>query len=97
MQNLRSHNTKEYWRILNQCDHPSQPHIPFLDLVDLFKNLNSTVSDNVNEENTHKLEQNRINLLHERINRNITQNEIFKCIKNLKNNKACGDHCILNE
>ena len=21
----------------------------------------------------------------------------FKCIKNLKNNKACGDHCILNE
>jgi hypothetical protein len=35
--------------------------------------------------------------LNERINRNITQNEIFKCIKNLKNNKACGDDCIINE
>ena len=75
----------------------SQPIIPFLDLVDFFENLNSFVSDNVNEENTHKLEQNRVNLLNERINRNITQNEIFKCINNLKNNKACGDHCILNE
>jgi hypothetical protein len=40
---------------------------------------------------------NNVNLLNERINRNITQDEIFKCIKNLKNNKACGDDCIINE
>ena len=99
MKTLRSQNTKEYWRILNQYDHPSQPNIPFLDLVDFFKNLNSSVSDNVNEENTQKLEQNSVNLLNERINRNtcITQNEIFKCIKNLKNNKVCSDDCIINE
>ena len=38
-----------------------------------------------------------MNVLNERINRNITQYEIFKCIKNLKNNKACGDDCIINE
>ena len=61
----------------------------------MFKNLNSSVSDNVNEEHTQKLEQNSVNLLNERINRNIAQNEIFKCIKNL--NKACGDDCIINE
>jgi len=97
MQNLRSQNTKEYWRILNQCDHSSQPNIPFLELVDFFKNLNSSVSDNVNEENTHKLEQKRVNLLNETINRNITQNEIFGCIKNLKNNRTCGEDCIINE
>jgi len=42
-------------------------------------------------------EQNHVNLLNERINRNITQNEIFKCIKNLKNNKASDDDCIINE
>jgi L-lactate utilization protein LutC len=71
MKTLRSQNTKEYWRILNQCDHSSQPNISFLDLVDFFKNLNSSVSDNVNEENTQKLEQNSVNLLNERINRNI--------------------------
>jgi hypothetical protein len=97
MKNLRSQNTQEYWQILNQCDHSSQPNIPFLDLVDFFKNLNSSVSDNVNEENTQKLEQNSVNLLNERINRNITQIEIFKSIKNLKNNKTCGDNCIINE
>jgi hypothetical protein len=97
MKTLRSQNTKEYWRILNQCDHSRQPNIPFLDLVDIFKNLNSSVSDNVNAENTQKLEQNSVNLLNERINRNITQNEIFKCIKNLKNNKTCGDDCIIDE
>ena len=97
MKTLRSQNTKEYWRILNECDHSSQPNIPFLDLVDFFKNLNSSVSDNVNEENTQKLEQNSVNLLNERINRNITQIEIFKSIKNLKNNKTCGDNCIINE
>jgi hypothetical protein len=40
---------------------------------------------------------NNVNLLNEKINRNITQDEIFKCIKNLENNKACGDDCIINE
>ena len=48
MKAIRSQNTKENWRILNQRDHSSQPNIPFLDLVDFFKNLIS--SDNVNEE-----------------------------------------------
>ena len=33
------------------------------------------------KKNTQKPEQNSVNLLNERINRNITQNEIFKCIK----------------
>jgi hypothetical protein len=40
---------------------------------------------------------NNVNLLNERINRNITQDEIFNCIKHFKNNKACGDDCIINE
>ena len=35
--------------------------------------------------------------MNERINRNITQNKIFKCTKNLKNNKTCGDDCIIDE
>ena len=93
MKTLRSQNTGEF--SINVITLVSRT-LPFLDLVDFFKNLNSSVSDNVNEENTHKLEQNRVNLLNERINRNITQNEIFKCIKNLKNNKACGDDCIIH-
>jgi len=39
MKTLRSQNTKEYCRILNQGDHSSQPNIPFLDLFDFFKTL----------------------------------------------------------
>ena len=31
------------------------------------------------------------------INGYISQNEIFKCIKNLKNNKTCGEDEIINE
>jgi hypothetical protein len=70
-----------YLLISPQITHSSQPNIPFLDLVDFLKNLISSVSDDVNEENTQKLEQNSVHLLNERINRNITQNEISKCIK----------------
>ena len=94
MKTLRSQNTGEF--SINVITLVSRT-LHFLDLVDFFKNLNSSVSDDVNEENTQKLEQNSVHLLNERINRNITQNEISKCIKILKNNKACGDDGIINE
>ena len=94
MKTLRSQNTGEF--SINVITLVSRT-LHFLDLVDFFKNLNSSVSDDVNEENTQKLEQNSVHLLNKRINRNITQNEISKCIKILKNNKACGDDGIINE
>ena len=49
MKNLRSQSTAEYWQIFNQCDHSYQPNIPFSDLIDISKNLNSSVTDNLNE------------------------------------------------
>ena len=36
-------------------------------------------------------------MLTQQLNGYISQNEIFKCIKNLKNNKACGEDEIINE
>ena len=49
MKNLRSQSIAEYWQILNQYDHSYQPNIPFSDLIDISKNLNSSVTDNLNE------------------------------------------------
>ena len=49
MKNLRSQSTAEYWQLFNQCDHSYQPNIPFSDLIDISKNLNSSVTDNLNE------------------------------------------------
>ena len=36
-------------------------------------------------------------LLNEEINFNIMQEEILRCIKKLKNNKACGEDYVVNE
>ena len=52
MKNLRSQSTAEYWQFFNQCDHSYQPNIPFSDLIDISKNLNSSVTDNLNEKKT---------------------------------------------
>ena len=43
------------------------------------------------------LDTNMIGQLNETINCDITKNEILKCIRKLKNNKACSDDLIINE
>ncbi|XP_063436930.1 uncharacterized protein LOC134718363 [Mytilus trossulus] len=94
LKNLRSQNTKEYWKILNQREHAKQPNIDFEDLLNFFKELNSGNSDPID------LPTNDTNLmseLNDNLNSPITKEEILKCIKNLKNNKACGDDMIINE
>ena len=99
LRTLRSNNTKEYWKILNQRDNARQPDISFDKLFDFFKKLNSLDSE---EEEMHnfsifELEQTHMENLNETINREISREEILKCIKNLKNDKACADDQIANE
>jgi uncharacterized protein YehS (DUF1456 family) len=38
-----------------------------------------------------------VNELNENINMKISKEEIPKCIKKLKNNKACGEDKVINE
>jgi hypothetical protein len=38
-----------------------------------------------------------VNELNENINMKISKEEILKCIKKLKNNKACGEDLVINE
>ena len=55
-----------------------------------FLNLNAAPVANENDNIPH-INPNDANSLNEQINKSITQEEILKCVKKIKNNKACGD------
>jgi hypothetical protein len=65
-----------------------QPNIEINTLYDFFKDLNTKGLD---EQQSTTLQNELPNDSNVHINGYISQNEIFKCIKNLKNNKACGE------
>ena len=70
------------------------------DLFKFFKNLNKAPDELlVQQENfdTDLLDNVNIGPLNEEINFCITQEEILRCIKKLKNNKACGEDYVVNE
>ena len=52
----------------------------------LTENFDTDLLDNVN-----------IGPLNEEINFSITQEEILRCINRLKNNKTCGEDCVVNK
>lgn len=97
LKGLRSQNTKEYWRILNQREHNKQPNIDFGKLLDFFKKLNSSEINSQDAVNIPEIDRNRINDLNENLNSEISKEEILKCVKSLKNDKACADDFIINE
>ncbi|KAK3103187.1 hypothetical protein FSP39_017152 [Pinctada imbricata] len=68
-------------------------------LYNFFKNLNEApdISNEVNEMLTAEIERNEYRELNHNINDIITEEEICKCIKKLKNDKAKGEDHIKNE
>ena len=96
MKNLRSHNTKEYWKILNRGKKTKQPDIPIDIFFDFYKDLNAPQSD-IDPHNLPEIDPDVINHVNEEINSHITREEIIKAIKNLKVNKSCGEDHIINE
>ena len=95
LRNLKVENPKEFWLIINSIDQDNDEQNINLDILyNLFKTLN--------ENNDHADEDNEINLQfiddHDEIlNSSITESEILKCIKSLKNNKCQANDNILNE
>jgi hypothetical protein len=61
-----------------------------------FLNLNAAPVANENANLPH-INPNDANRLNEQINKRIIQEEILKCMKKFKNNKACGDDLVINE
>ena len=92
MNDLKHSNSKEFWKILNSNRERKKSNIPINILFDFFRNLNSSDPDNIELPISNDVYE--LNVL---LNNPITENEIFKCIKDLKNGKACGDDHIINE
>ncbi|CAG2241030.1 unnamed protein product [Mytilus edulis] len=88
---MKTSDPKEYWNLLNRGKQKKQPNLPLEDLFDFFKKLNQTVEEPPNREmsNTDIFDNVDIDNLNDQINAYISREEIAKCIKNLKNNKAC--------
>ena len=82
----------KYWKVYFL----KQPDIEFKELFNFFKDLN-TLKETNEPENTLNIDPTITTELKENINYPITKDEIFKGIKNLKNNKAFGDDQVINE
>ena len=89
---LKGSNAKEFWKILNAKKGAKTSDVSINVLFEYFKSLNSQD----NREDVQNL-QPEVQALNEELNAYITENEIYKCIKELKNGKACGDDLIINE
>jgi hypothetical protein len=94
LKNVSRDNPKHFWKILGGHKRKQQPNIEINTLYDFFKDLNTKGSD---EQQSTTLQNELPNDSNVHINGYISQNEIFKCIKRLKNNKACGEDEIIIE
>jgi hypothetical protein len=91
IRNLKTNDTKAYWKVLSSEDTKFEPPKPSCDtFLQFFKSMNiSTVniepciSDNIIE--------------NEELNKDVTPEELLPCLQKLKTNKACSDDHITNE
>ena len=93
--NLKSSNSQEFWKLLKKGKTREQPNIPIDKLFEFFKTLNE--NPDADPINIPLLDPGNVNELNENINMKISKEEILKCIKKLKNNKACGEDLVINE
>jgi len=91
---LKSSNSQEFWKLLKKGKTREQSNIPLDKLFEFFKTLNE--KPDADPINFPLLDPDDVNELNENINMKISK-EILKCIKKLKNNKACGEDLVINE
>ena len=87
---------KKFWTLLGKHKRSKQPNIEIESLYNFFKTLNEA-EPNDSIENLNELPHNIPEYSNEKLNSQITKEEILKCINNLKNDKACADDEIINE
>ena len=94
LRNLKSKNPKDYWKFINSLSKKKDnDKIDIEILHEFFKNLNeqSHEADDDVHINIDKTDDDEI------LNSYITEGEILKCIKLLKNNKSSANDRIINE
>ena len=91
IRNLQSTDPKQYWNILNRGSNSRQNlhDISKETFLDHFKNLN--IIQNTDYED---LQPEEITHLNDELDEPISENEVLKAIKSLKNNKTCSDDLI---
>ena len=94
LRNLKCKNPRDFWKIMNSLNKTNDnENIDIKTLYDFFKNLNE---QNENEDMPQDLNIDLSND-NELLNSPITEEEICKCIKMLKNNKSSSNDKIINE
>jgi hypothetical protein len=84
LNNASRDNPKHFWKILGGRKRKQQPNIEINTLYEFFKDLNTKGPD---EQQSTTLQNELPNNSNVHVTGYISQNEIFKCIKNLKNNR----------
>ena len=93
LRKLNKHKPKEYWKIINNLEKKTEDaSLPINQFYQYFKELNALPDTHENIEPNINIHDNDAI-----INSPITREEITKCAKQLKNNKAFGNDNILNE
>ena len=100
LESLYSQNRNEFWKYLKSMKGTSKnDDLPQLDkLISHFRNLYFDANAesnlaNLKEHDGHNMNKQKFEIL----NRNLTEEEVTKCIKILKNKKSPGDDQITNE
>ena len=95
LRKLKSKSPKQFWKILNSLENNKEnKDISINDLYTLFQDIKShNDSPDPDDKNINLLIDNDNDIS----NSHITEIEILKCIKNLKNNEACSNDGIINE
>ena len=92
--NLKSTNPKEYWKIIITGIKQIIPDIPIDVLLNFFKTMNVGTQD---DDSIHRLDHiNEIDNLNIIINSPVAKDEIEKGIKRLKNEKSSAEDQIVN-
>ena len=92
--NMSTKHPKEFWKILNKGKRKTRPNMSLQNLFEFFKNLNTAPSDDIGAD-LPNLNVEELNQLYYELNIHIEKEEILKCIKKLKNNKARGEDAII--
>ena len=100
LKDLHSTNPKDYWKILNRSDKNKKCAVDINDMYNFLKDMNEDNNYNGAPHNLDEQEDvtNFSNDFSDDIlNCAISDEEILKSVKKLKNNKACGFDKVFNE
>ena len=97
-----SNDPKAFWNIINRTTkHPNTGNVTIEEFFEHFSVLNATEDDEsrLESKSESQIPSNVGNEYSESetLNSQITEGEVSKAVKRLKNGKACGEDCILNE